>query len=118
MKIIICGGRDYDEAEYAFKMLDLLFDSELPELVIEGGARGADRIGRHWADTRGIPVLTMNAQWDLYGKSAGYRRNTDMADEGPDLVVALPGGRGTQHMIDIANKRKITVLQIPKSSEA
>lgn len=115
MKILICGGRNYSNTHQAFKDLDEFHKEHNVTEVIHGGARGADSIGGHWAELRNIPVTVYPAQWDKYGKSAGYRRNHDMATHGkPDAVLAFPGGRGTQHMIDIANKMNITVYEQEK----
>jgi hypothetical protein len=69
--------------------------------VIEGGARGLDRIAREEAHARGIHVATVEALWDRFGRSAGYRRNEAMARLRPDRAFAYPLGesRGTRHTI-------------------
>jgi len=68
--------------------------------VIEGGARGADYLGKLWAQREGIPLIEMPANWNRYGKRAGYLRNQWMIEHGkPDVVVAFPGGRGTENML-------------------
>lgn len=102
MKIIIAGGRDFnDYAKLESSMFDC-FDGDSVH-IISGNARGADRLGEAWARARNIPVTIMPAEWDKYGKSAGYRRNQDMAKKA-DAVIAFWDGasRGTKHMIDIA----------------
>jgi len=109
MKVIICGGRSFCDAERAGALLDKHLGGGSLSLVIEGGARGADSIGRRWARKRGIPVKTVEANWDRYGKRAGMIRNIQMADLKPDAVVAFPGGKGTRNMIDIARFRRIPI---------
>lgn len=112
MRVIICGGRDFTDQTRAYKWLDLINDNRPITHVIEGGARGADRIGREWAISRRIPYTTVNAEWDKYGKSAGYKRNKRMRDEfQPDAVLALPGGVGTRMMIDLAKQINLLVLE-------
>ena len=51
------------------------------------------------------------ANWDLYGKRAGYIRNEQMAkyamsDNSYGVLIAFWDGksRGIKHMIDLANK--------------
>jgi hypothetical protein len=88
--------------------LDELTAALTIDVVIEGGARGADRFGRIWAQRLGLEVLTFNADWDRWGRSAGFRRNEEMLTLGkPDLVIAyvdkpLVESRGTKSMVDLA----------------
>lgn len=80
--------------------------------IIEGEARGADTLGRMYAEAAGIPVSKYPALWDLHGRRAGPIRNHQMLKEGtPDLVVAFlgPESRGTKHMIEISQKAGIPV---------
>lgn len=115
MRAIICGGRDFIVEKWAFKRLDIVHTKMGITHVIEGGAFGADRLGRYWAAARGIPFTTVRAAWDQHGKSAGYKRNVQMADEhAPDIVIAMPGGVGTQMMVDIAKKRGLPVIYLTK----
>jgi hypothetical protein len=82
-------------------------------VVIEGGARGADRIAREEAEALGLHVATVRALWDHYGKSAGYRRNEAMALLQPEFAFAYPLGDspGTRHMIRIAEAECIQVRE-------
>ena len=110
-KILVCGGRDYHDDSLMEQVLDQIQPGE----IIHGGARGADRLAGEYARQRGIPCREYPAQWNRYGKSAGYRRNEQMLREGhPDLVVAFPGGRGTAHMINTAREQGYPVEVIAK----
>ena len=106
-----CGGRDYNDAEYVTRQLDALHKVHNFSKVVHGGARGADTLVKNWAIMRGIPCTEYPAFWGVYGRSAGYRRNSQMLGEGnPDLVVAFPGGPGTANMVKLslqANKEVI-----------
>jgi len=53
-----------------------------PCVVIEGEARGADRIAAQEATAAGLTVLRFPAYWTTYGRSAGPIRNQQMLDEG------------------------------------
>lgn len=78
--------------------------------VISGCALGVDTFGIRWAEERGLPVMRYPADWDRYGKSAGPRRNSQMAVVA-DALVALWDGEspGTRHMIQEADKRGLRV---------
>ena len=106
---IFCGSREWTDRERIRRDLESLPSGSI---VIEGGARGADRIARDEARALGIHVATVPALWDHYGKSAGYRRNEAMARLEPDYCYAYPlGGPGTRHMIDIAEANCIQVRE-------
>lgn len=103
-KTIIAGGRDYLMSLEDWLELDSIPITE----VVSGGARGADKGGEQYADSRALSIKRFPAQWDTFGKSAGYRRNVEMA-EYADVLVAFPGGRGTNHMVEIAYKKGLKV---------
>lgn len=110
MRVLVCGGRDYTNGRRLRFFLDML--EEPISVLIEGGARGADRLAKEWAEDRQVPVETYPADWDRHGRSAGYIRNQQMLKEGkPDLVVAFPGGRGTANMVALAQKAGVRVVQ-------
>lgn len=109
MRVLVCGGRDFADKSLLERTLSSLGITE----ICHGAARGADTLAGQWAALHKIPVKEYPAQWNTWGKSAGYRRNVEMIqDFAPDKVVAFPGGRGTQHMIDIARQRGVPVLEI------
>ena len=100
MKILVCGGCDFENRDHMFRALDALHSARPVTHLIHGGARGADRLGGEWAAAAGIPVTCFDAKWDAHGAAAGPIRNQAMIDEGhPDLVVAFRGGRGTADMV-------------------
>lgn len=106
---LFCGSRDWSDRERIRRDLE-----SLPEgsVVIEGGARGADRIAAEEAAALGLHVATVRALWDFYGRSAGYRRNEAMARLEPEVVYAYPlGGPGTARMIEIAEAACIPVRE-------
>ena len=123
LRVLVCGGRDYSNVERLYKVLDWVDGSwESAEstgpisTIISGHARGADQLAEKYANEKNIPLEIYPAQWDVHGKSAGVIRNQEMLDEGlPDLVVAFPGGKGTAHMVKIAQKANVTMLQITTS---
>lgn len=119
-KVIIAGGRDFNDYELLRDQCEGLINAELqrvyagapePEvIIISGGARGADALGYEFAKDCGLQCDFYMAQWDKYGKSAGYRRNDQMADVGNMLIAFWDGqSRGTKHMIDLAHRKRLIV---------
>jgi|TARA_Y100000034_G_scaffold129685_1_gene186623 hypothetical protein len=108
MKTIIAGSREYQDYEFMAQELNNV-DFEITE-VVSGTARGADRLGEKWADDNGMPIFRMPANWDQYGKAAGYIRNEEMA-KCSDALVAFWDGKsmGTKHMIDLAKKYDLKI---------
>jgi hypothetical protein len=115
IRVLICGGRQFADAEYLAQALDAIRQRCGPfAVVIHGAARGADTLAGEWAVARHIPVLAFPAQWDAFKKrgSAGPIRNQQMLTEGkPDLVIAFPGARGTAHMVRLAREAGVEVIE-------
>lgn len=113
MRVLVCGGRDFDNYEELAAALRKVDNARRITLLIEGGASGADTLARRWARQKGIPVDTYRADWNRWGtKMAGEARNQRMLDEGkPDLVVAFPGDTGTADMIGRAQRAGVPVEQ-------
>jgi hypothetical protein len=114
MRVLVCGGRDYDEEAVVNAMLDNLgsYGADPKSLlIIHGGARGADTLADLWAERNGVEREVYFADWDAHGRSAGHIRNARMLKEGkPDLVVAFRGGPGTRSMCDMAKKAGVRVI--------
>lgn len=81
--------------------------------IIAGGATGADKAAADFATVHFCQYEEYPADWNKYGKRAGYIRNQQMLDEGkPDVVIAFPGGRGTAMMVDLSRKAGVRVIEI------
>jgi hypothetical protein len=114
MRVLVCGGRDFSDCGAVFDVLDELARTESVDCLIEGDARGADRIAGAWAKRRRVDLRLFPANWTKYGNRAGPIRNQQMLDEGqPDLVIAFPGGRGTDDMVRRATAAGVNVQVIP-----
>ena len=115
-KVIIAGGRDFTNTQYAADTLvKLVEEDKLPDTftVISGNARGADKVGEYLAELWDLPLEIYPANWDKHGKSAGYIRNKQMADIA-DVLVAFwdSKSRGTAHMISTMQKQHKPVFVI------
>ncbi len=113
MKLLVCGGRFYGDAARVEAVLSAFHAERLIDLVIEGGAHGADRLARVWAQRKGIHVATVEALWQVYGRQrAGPIRNAAMLILQPDVVLAFPGNNGTADMKNQARRRGIEVIEV------
>jgi len=104
-KIIgVVGSRDFEDYELMKKVLDEIS----PDVIVSGGARGADRLGARYAKERGLKLLEFIPNWDLWGKRAGFMRNTQIV-EASDMIVAFWDGKsnGTRDSINKAKKRNM-----------
>lgn len=108
MRVLVCGGRNYDRWSTVQKTL-----AEIkPDVIIQGGAGGADALAARWADVNGVPLVTYPALW-RQGRKAGPIRNAFMlADSRADLVVAFPGGNGTDDMVKKAEAAGVQVRRV------
>ena len=109
MRVLVCGGRDYEDRRTFDAAMDSL--DPAPSVVINGGAKGADFLAGQWAWANDVPCITVEADWEQHGRGAGPIRNQQMLDEGrPDLVLAFPGGRGPADMVRRAKAPGVRVL--------
>lgn len=111
-KVLVCGGRDYQDRDFAFAALDRFAAKFGVECVIHGAAKGADTLADEWAGSRGVSVRRFPANWERDGKAAGLIRNQEMIDKAePTAVIAFPGGRGTADMVARAKRHGIPVYR-------
>ena len=98
MKLIVAGSRTF--TDYQLLCQQLASDKHHITQVLTGGARGADQLGYRWAWKHAIRHQLFRADWERFGKSAGVRRNHQMAQAG-DLLVCFWDGvsTGSAHMI-------------------
>lgn len=111
LRVLVCGGRDFDDYDLLSSTLDKLDI----DLIIEGGAAGADNWAWKYAKRNGLQFETYRAEWDKHGKSAGHVRNQQMLDEGkPDMVVAFPtkASKGTWDMVKRSKKAGLPVTVV------
>ncbi len=112
IKVIVAGSRDFKDFELLKSKLDFYLKRYSPSQVeiVSGAARGADRMGERYALARQFKLNSFPAQWDVYGKSAGYLRNEVMAKYSTHCVVFIVNNsKGSSHMIELAKKHKLNL---------
>jgi hypothetical protein len=114
MKVIIAGSRGIND--YA-KVRDAVQRSGFPiNRVLSGMAKGVDTLAVRYATENGLPCDRFPAEWSKWGRSAGYRRNVQMAQNADALIAVWDGqSPGTKHMIDVAKARGLRVFVMPKA---
>jgi hypothetical protein len=113
MRVVVFGGRDFHKQDLAFRALDQIDAQYGIDLVIDGKANGADKIGNLWAVIRGKETERYPADWAKFGRAAGVIRNRQMIEEGnPEMGIAFPGGRGTENMKKQLKEHGIKVLNV------
>ena len=114
LRVIVAGGRSFNDYERLKRVMDHLLSNTADEIVVVCGmARGADSLGEQYAKEKGYEIRYFPADWKSLGKSAGYKRNEQMA-QNADALVAFWDGQscGTKHMIDLACKHGLDVRVI------
>jgi len=115
-RVLVCGGRDFSSGSIVGDILDEAHAYWPFRCVIHGGARGADVLAGVWAAMAGITTVVVPALWDFYGKPAGVRRNREMLRLlSPDLVIAFPGGPGTDNMKEQSQQWGFPVMEVKVS---
>lgn len=100
MKVIVAGGRDFNDYELLKSKLDTYLKNAVDIEIVCGGARGADALGARYAKERGHKIAQFPADWGKYGKAAGHIRNQDMGFYADTLVAFWDGkSAGTRNMI-------------------
>jgi hypothetical protein len=106
----VCGGRAYASYEAVKRWLG---KSPKPIThIIHGNAPGADTLAGQWARETGVQEVSCPANWEVYGRGAGPRRNKAMLALGPDVVLAFPGGVGTASMVKLARAANVKVIDV------
>lgn len=114
MKLLVCGGRDFRDADSLAVCLEAAtLHGGCTEIICgydpnNSRFQGADQLAYEWATECGLPCRTFPADWGKYGRAAGPIRNQQMAEDGPDECLATPRangqwGRGTLDMMRRCN---------------
>jgi len=123
MRLLITGDRRWHNGQRMAEILKRLHEGKTGpiDVIIEGGARGADILSRKIAWGMGIPVIEHLANWEIDGKSARLIRNSRMLMFKPTLVIAfhnnLIESKGTKDMIKKAITAGLKVIHVTFDDE-
>ena len=111
MRVIVTGSRNWSNT----LALDRVLRELHPEVIIHGGALGADSQAHRYARAKGIIAIVHFPDYDKHGRRAPLERNIAMLEAYPGAVVVacpLPEGTGTQHTMREAKKRGMTIHEV------
>lgn len=110
MKVIIAGSRDFNNYALLKDKLSTILSTQTDVEIVSGTANGADKLGERYAKENNLPVALFPADWDKYGKKAGYLRNKQMAEYADALVCFWDGkSKGSKLMIELATELGLKV---------
>ena len=110
-KVIIAGSRSFTDYALLKAYADFKLSAIQDEIeIVSGGAKGADSLGERYAKEKGYRLRIFPADWQRFGKSAGYKRNAQMAAYAEALLAFWDGkSPGTRHMIDLARDNGLKI---------
>jgi hypothetical protein len=115
MKALVCGARrvEWQQVAQLWRVLSRRHEAQPFDAIITGAASGIDTAAVEWARTNCVPWACVPADWDRHGGAAGPIRNRHMIELWqPDIVLAFPGGIGTENMVQTAAAAGVTVERI------
>ena len=111
MRVAIIGSRTFNDYELLKKqILDNISLDDI-EVIVSGGAKGADTLGERFADEFNIKKNIILPNWQKYGKSAGFKRNIEIINN-CDIVFAfcMDNSTGTMDSVRKAEFKLIPVI--------
>ena len=102
MRLAIIGSRDFNDYELLENEVNKLRKRHKNiNIIVSGGARGADTLAEQYADNHNLKKQIYHAEWNIYGKRAGYIRNQVIWDN-CDIIICFWDGKspGTKHSVD------------------
>lgn len=123
LRIIVAGGRDFNDFPLLMnKCIGIIAtvtkeDNTIDKIrIVSGSARGADKLGEQYAQIAHYDVSRFLVAWDIYGKSAGYKRNVEMAkiasEDGNIGVLIAYVGKCGENKLELLNDDDIDILII------
>jgi hypothetical protein len=120
-RVLVTGSRDWpDDGTVEDTLNAWMRERMYGEATLVSGScpTGADFYAERFWRTLRMPIERHPANWDLYGKAAGFRRNAEMVARGADVCFAfvLNESRGASHTADLAVKAGIEVRRLEVGS--
>ncbi len=109
MKLAIIGSRDFEDYDFMKECFEgfVALRGGPPDMLVSGGAKGADSLARRLAEEKGIPFHEIDADWKKFGRAAGPIRNKQLV-EFSDGALAFPLGlsKGTRGCVKLFHAAK------------
>lgn len=118
-RVVIAGSRNFNNYEQFSAVVDKCLSrirTEYEIIILSGHCSGADLMAERYAKENGFGLEVFPADWSL-GRKAGPLRNKQMVDVA-DYAIAFPsGGRGTQSLINLAQRKGIPTKIYPVQTD-
>ena len=107
---LVVGSRTFNDYSLMYKKLDYLLQNYEDIVIVSGGAKGADNLAERYAKEHHYELRVFKAEWNKYGKQAGFLRNEVMHKHISQYekrgVVAFWDGssKGTAHNFELSIK--------------
>jgi len=122
-RVLVTGSRTWTDEQAIRTALAAVIWPHGPENVVivhgacpVGADAIADRIATAWGG--GLTVERHPADWERYGRAAGFRRNAEMVALDADVCLAFirGGSRGASHCARLAGAAGIPVRRFEVAS--
>ena len=115
IRLLITGSRSWDNIDYVRLAFLSLAEEYGNDITLVSGAcpTGADRLGEIVAAELGWQIERYPADWNTYGKRAGFVRNSEMVATNPDLVIGFvrKASKGATMTVNLSkNKGLFTIV--------
>lgn len=119
MKVGIIGNRTFNNKDFFLEKIENLKLEITFDLIVSGGAKGADTFGELYALKNNIPTKIFIPDWSK-GRGAGHIRNTDIVNNS-ELIIAFWDeiSPGTKNSVEKAMKsnKKIIIYNFTNNTE-
>lgn len=110
-KFIFTGGRDYKDKDTVARILASITGGIDFHVAVGCCPTGLDKFVRDLVPKEFRTVY--KADWKQFDRAAGPKRNREMVLANPGaIVIAFPGGAGTNNCVHNALGRKHIVMQV------
>lgn len=108
--IAVVGSREFPDKHLIKEHLDDILRKAIKRNlrlhIISGGAKGVDTWATDWALENQVMYTVIPAEWNLFGKKAGYLRNEEIWELATAGIAFWDGDSpGTQHSFKLAQQQ-------------
>lgn len=116
MRLAVVGSRGFEDFDKFVQILDTIQDVTGFDVIVSGGAEGADKMARYYAEVNNIELKEHIPIWETYNektkkmdynRGAGFVRNVEIWNDATYGVAFWDGkSKGTAHSFDIARRQE------------
>lgn len=117
-RVLVTGSRDWTDREAILETLKFEFQINFRDrgmILVHGDCpTGADFMANEVWENQGLTVEKHPADWNQYGKRAGFIRNQEMVDSKPSICYAFikNNSKGATHTVKACEKAGIPTFII------